>query len=333
MSLFIDIEDFKQNGVPQMHRKFPWSELKPLIDQAFTLYMQDYVSEEFYTELSTELASNSLTPDNAALLPKVKIALAYYTYMGIMTSHAAHVSAQGVSESSSGDGTMRPASNIVRNDMIKEAANHADTYMDHLMQILDQGIQEGKYATWKSSQAFQDVSRCLIWTGKQLQEHVPFMRSYRALWSIRHHLLWTQEGQVKGILGEALYDEILATRRNESGALNENQLMLIKHIQPYMAFQAMLDAFSSHRVQVSQGRVYFTTYEGPNSIMTNNANDAGMQHFRTLLQSKADQARLKLIQFLHKNSVNYPSFVVDEENNKNKPHLPNVGKVGGTTYI
>jgi len=334
MGIFKNIDDFKKYGVPQLHRQFSWTELEPLIDQAFSMYMEDFVSQVVYEELAEQVASDSLTPDNQALLRKVQLPLAYYTYMGLMTSHAGHVSPQGVTESTSGDGTMRPVSNMTRNDMIRQAAHTADAFMDKLMEFLDRAVQqEDKYPTWQGSLAFREVSSCFVWTSQQLRQHVPFVQSYRALWSIRTHLIWTQENEVQHILGRTLYEELILGRRREVAALTADQERLIQQIQPYMSFQAMLDAFSSHRVQVSNGKVHFATYAGPASSQAVSVNDAGMAYFRNLLQGKIEQARLHLIQYLQDHAALYPSYAAPTDDTTPPPYMPQVGKTRGSTFL
>ena len=336
MPIFKDTPDFKAS-VPVMHRSVPWEEeISPLTDQAADAYVIPYIGKELYDELSTQVSGNALTTDNSALLVHLKKSVAYYTYMDMLTSHAAHMSSMGLQESLSSDGTSRPASNFVRNDARQQAANKADFYLDQTLLFLEkQVLSDGtKFPLWKNSEVYQDFFELFIWSTPQLTRWIKGIKSHRAMFSIRHNIRWVQEREIAPLLGEDFYNDLQTKiKERPTTALTSEYADLLSKIQPYLANQSMLESIPEHRIEIANGGIYFRTYDGPLGQVRQTATNEAIRHLMLHLKSKADGALATLKKFLSNNKDDYTLYEAPTIKSTESPHGPYAWKGQGGVHL
>lgn len=305
-SIFIDTDDFK-DCVPMMHQNFAWeNDLKQMTIQAADMYVVPYISSDEYDSLAANVQANSLTAEQLALLPYAKLAVAYYTYMRLHDTHRVHMSNSGIQESYSSDGTSRPANHYALNDSKSSAADSADHYLDKLLTFMEEkAVESNWYTAWQASQAYQDIYATFIWNSSQLARHLG-TRSRKMLHQLRHIILDIQERDVKPLLGDTLYDSMLAAVSSQS--FTAAQQALLNRIQPYVAKKALQEAIPAFRVEVNGTGIFFRAYDGPKSNSVQTANDAAVRNLLSQLERQTDGAWASLQKFLDNNADDYPDY-------------------------
>jgi hypothetical protein len=315
MAIFKDTPDFKRH-CPQIHKAFSWDELGPLSEQAQQLYVQDYLGEAFYSELETAYLSGSPSAEQAKAIDLLQKAIAYYTYTDLILSQSIHVATRGVQESVSDDSTSRPASHYAKNDARKHAANRADMYLDRLLQYLEESVIETNslFTTWQSSEAYNSIFSSFIWSYESLTKYLQGIRSRRILFAIRAQIQWVQDRDLRPILSDAVFDDVISKiRTRPTTALSTELTSLIEKVRPWLATKAFLEAIPTLRLEYREGGIHFLSYDGPSSRQLSAANDSAIRNLMTQLEAKSDGAWATLVRWLDANADDYPGVVIQGE--------------------
>lgn len=305
-AIFIDTEEFK-DCVPMMHQNFSWEkDLKQMTIQAADLYVIPFISQDEYESLADNYQANTLTAEQAALLPHLKMAVAYYTYMRLHDTHRVHMSESGMQESYSGDGTSRPASHYAVNDSKATAADSADYYLDKLLTFMEEKvIAENHYQLWQASTAYQEIYSCFIWSSKQLGRYIG-IRSFKILCQLRHKMLDIQLRDLQPLMGDTLYQSLLTAVADQD--FTPEQTVLLEKIRPYLAKKALLEAIPMFRVDINGSGIHFRTYDGPITRTVETANNEAIRSLSDRLERQADGAWVSLKKFLDNNAADYPDY-------------------------
>lgn len=321
MSVFKSTEDFKK-VVPAIHLQYNWEkELKRMTQQAAELYVTDYMSQAEYDLLVTNYTANTLTTEQDALLPYVRKAVGYYTYMRMHDTLSVHMSAQGLQESHS-DYT-QPASNYAKNDSKLDASKVADRYLGDLLAFMEKEViaTNTKYALWQASDAYNDIFELFVWDTATLAKHTG-LNSRRVLQMLRHSIRWVQERDICGIVGETLYLDLVAkVKARPTTALTTAFNSLLQKIQPFLAVQALLEAIPSFRVEMADGLLHFRSYDGPRTRAFTEMNEGTIRQYMGQLEAKAAGARTSLEKFLELNADDYTDYTSKkllDTNDKNR---------------
>lgn len=326
MALFKDVLDFKRH-LPEIHRQFKWEyDLETKINQYTRMHVLPFISEAEYTPLEARYLNDNTTPQDDFLLTFLQPAIAYYTYMHLLTTHRVNLSQMGVQENrSADDGSSSPASFYAINDAKAEAADTADFFMDDLLKFME--ANKADYPLWAASESYTAIKRCFIFNTAQLNQYLKANNSRRTFLAMKSELMFVQENRIKPEIGETFYNELL-TQHTGNTLTAENQ-KVVELIQKWLAKEAAYQAIPNHRVQYLYGGILVKTWldESPRKEQANN--DA-INHLVETLKAQAQEARNSLIKFLDENSGDYPNYTVssyhlsDEEisykplNNENK---------------
>lgn len=307
MAIFDTLVQFRAI-IPQVHKNFPFEgELLPVIERAADRYLLPLLGAE-YTNLD---AASSPTTDQAALLPHVRKALAFYAYYDALTANSVHLASMGITESRSSDGVATPASGWVRNDARLQASTFADFYLERLLAFLEDAIisDGSKYQSWRESQAYQDRFSLYIWRAEHLSDHIPGLsEKWRMFYAIRAAIKWVQERDVEPLL-QGYATTLTAACKNQATAdLSADQQTLLSHIRPYLACRSFLEAIPFQRVNHEQGGIFFRTYDGPISRQLEQANVEALRALESRLETKAAAAWTSLQRYLDDNEDKFAGF-------------------------
>ncbi len=306
MAVFNSTEELKA-FVPMIHKHFSWdNDLKPMSELAADVYVKQLMGGE-YQLLETAFGDSSLSTEQAALLPYVQKAVAWYTYMDIHDSHRISMSNQGAQQASSSDGTSQPASHYAISDSKFFAAKRADLYADELLEFLELNVND--YPTWKASSAYTQMYSSLLWNTDQLNQYVDAGNSRRLFVRMRSDILYIQDRDIKPLLGDTLYTSLVSeVQAQHTTAISTESLALIKLVRPYLARQALIEAIPALRVQVENGGIHFLTYDGPATKTRETATNEGVRAFSLKLKEQAEGDFSALAKFLDDNSDTYPDY-------------------------
>lgn len=321
-----------------IHRHFDWNaELKDMTIQAADLYVVKYMSQAEYDALATAYASNTMTAEQTALLPYVQRAVAYYTYMLMHDTHQVHMTPQGLQESYSDDGTSRPASNWAKFDSKSNAANFADSYMDKLMAFMEkQAVDANEYALWQASDEYQSVFELLLWDSSQLGMYLEGGNSRRLLHDIQPSMRWVQDRDILPMLGETLYEALrTAVKDRPTTPITPANQDLLDRIRPYLAKKALMEAIPMRRVELSNGGIFFRSYDGPVTKSHQATSDNAIQHLLARLDTQAESVKVSLLRWLDDHTADYPDRTVHgyEYPDGNPGYKLNLKKYNGSILL
>lgn len=307
MAIFKDTADFR-NHCPQLSKQFDWPTLSIMSEQAQQMYVEPYLGAEFLAELATKYAG-SPSAEEAVAIGLLQKAVAFYTYMDLINTHGVKVTDRGIQESYSDDSTSRPAGHYQRNDARLQAANWADQYLDKLLAYLEATVigDKTKFEKWQESDAYKNLFSNLIWSFDQFKRFIQGVQSRRILFAITPQINWVQQRDLKPLLGETQYNELIAAiQERPDTALSDKLVALIDHVQPWLAVTAFNEAIPSLRLQYREGGIHFITYDGPLTKSLTSASNDGIRHLQTQLQEKSQGAWTTLTRWLNDNLDDYP---------------------------
>lgn len=336
-SIFLSTEDFK-GKLPMIHRHFDWNaELKDMTIQAADLYVVKYMSQAEYDALATAYAASTMTAEQTALLPYVQRTIAWYTYMLMHDTHQVHMSPQGLQESYSDDGTSRPASAWAKLDSKSNAANFADSYLDKLLIYMEkEAVDNNAFSLWQGSAEYQAVFELLIWDSEQLGKFLEGGNSRRLLHDLQPSIRWVQERDILPVLGVTLYDALIAAVKNRPAvALAASYQALLDRIRPYIAKKALMEAIPMRRVELSNGGIFFRSYDGPLTKSHQATSDNAITHLLSRLDSQAESVKVSLLRWLDDHAADYPDREVHgyEYPDGNPGYKLNLKKYNGSVLL
>jgi hypothetical protein len=295
--------------LPMLHRHYDWEmELKEFTIQAARMYIVTEIGQAQYDAIADDFDAEEPAEQTAHILPDLRRATAYYTYMRLLSANRVHVSSQGVQESQSEDRTSVPANRWAIADAMKDAAMQADLYMDAVLMAMEaKAAADDWYQPWTASAEYQDIYSLMIFDLNALERNVIGASSWRLLQRLRSAIRRVQERDVCGILGQSLYEDLNAkiAARKDTALSDANQKLLAK-IQAYLAPAALLEAMPHMQVTYQFGKIFASTFEGP--LASGEAEQQARQiaNLSTALAAQASGARATLIRFLIQNQAEYP---------------------------
>lgn len=307
MALFKDIIDFKR-FVSDLNRNYNWDDLKGKVDMYTLMHVTPFISLAEFTPLQSRYLSDTSTAADLAILPYLQPAIAYYTYLHMLTTERVKLSQMGVTENRSDDGTVNPASGYAINDAKIEAAYTADYFMDQLLEYME--MNKADYPLWAASSAYTQIKECFVSSTQVLNRYVKATNSRRTFMAIRSELLFIQENRVKPILGETFYSTLLT--EFQAGTVTANNQKVIERILPYQSKAAFLEAVPNHQIDYVDGGLQVKSFLDQ-TIKKTEAREEAIARLMRTFASHAEELRTNLISFLDDNANDYPDYTPTTE--------------------
>ena len=210
--------------------------IKPYIVIAEHKFIKLALGSAFYIELDTQLRLNTLSVDNAFLLPYVQRASAFYAYGKYLPFSIGSDGDNGLQEVET-DKT-KPARLQVLNRREDEAFENASISMELLFQQLFEN--QNKYSTfWNSSRGLALKNSWFV-TGEQLTKALPFVEeSYRLLVSLNPYF-----EHAENKISSAISEGVVAQLRAYNPTTNYNEVLEkgLKLLKAYLAYEAYSQA-------------------------------------------------------------------------------------------
>jgi hypothetical protein len=306
MALFLNTQDFK-NHAPEIHRHYDWDVLSKKIDQITLLRIIPFVSQTEYNALETAYLANTTSADQKQLLIFLQPAIAYYTYLHLLSSNRIQLSTMGVQESSSDDGTSTPASYHAIADVKEEIAEMAYTFLDQALAYME--VQKATFSDWAASGSYTQLKAIFTWTTELFNQFVSAGMSRHTFLSVRSQLLQVQENEIKPQLGNALYNDLLTKFKDNSASAIEKEA--IAKIQAWQSASAMLKSIPFHRLKFRDGSVYIRSeLDGPQRKKS--AELDAIKSLKEELTRQALSAQNSLLDFLDTNKDDFPDWSVSD---------------------
>lgn len=304
MALFLNTQDFK-NHAPEIHRHYDWNVLSKKIDQITLLRIIPFISQAEFDLLETAYLTSATSAEQKALLVFLQPAIAYYTYLHLLSANRIQLSTMGVQESSSDDGTSNPASYHAIADVKEETAEMAYTFLDQALAYME--TQKATFSAWAGSESYTQLKSIFTWTTELFNRYVSAGMSRHTFLSVRAQLIQIQENEIKLQLGETLYNDLLTKFKTD--ALSAKEKIAVGLLQAWQSPAAMLRAIPFHRLKFRDGSLYIRSeLDGPER-----KNPAALDAIKSIKEQLTRQALLAqntLIQFLDDNADDFPDWTV-----------------------
>jgi len=320
MALFLDTDDFKAHA-PEIHRNYDWGKLSVKVDQVTRLRIIPFVSQAEYDQLETDYLNGSTTAVQDGLLELIQPAIAYFTYLNLLTTNRVQVSTMGNTENRSDDGTSTPASFNAIADVKEMTADMAYEFMDRALEYLEENQVD--FGLWYNSTARTEIMSLFVSTTKILNRYIHAGLSRYTFLSMRSELLDVQINKIRKDLGDTFYNNLLGGY--QAGTLSVEEEKVIPLIQAWQASEGMLRALPMNRIKIINGSIFLrSNLDGPER--TYQPTKDAMRQLEARLTEKATSAKSELIKFLEENVDDYPDYTVSTvtlEDGKTSQGLPN----------
>lgn len=231
--------------------------IKPYIVIAEHKFIKAALGSAFYLELDTQLRLNTLSVDNAFLLPYVQRASAFYAYAKYLPFSIGNDGDNGLQEVETEK--TKPARLQVLNRREEEAFENASISMELLFQQLYEN--QNKYSTfWNSSRGLA-LKNSWFGTGTELTKALPFVEeSYRLLVSLNPYF-----EHAENKISSAISTGVITQLRAYNPTANYNNVLEkgLKLLKAYLAYEAYSEALLHLNVkQTGTGLKVVSSFDG-----------------------------------------------------------------------
>lgn len=309
MPLISTIAEFKKYIGIDANMK--WASLEPFVKEAEQLYIVPLLGKAFYDEyLPLYLASvapspTNLSADNAALLPYIQRALAYYSQLKAIPQLATSFGDMGVRQHLSENSVT--ASIKVEDRLLLNALVSGDTHADALLEYLEDNASDVKYATWYGSAANTKRSGLMVYNTHVAQKHIDIGDSRRFYLQLLPYIEKLEAKYGPKLVGQEQYDE-LVTQLMANTLTSANTDLLAK-LQPIIAKRVLFLRLPYLRVSIAHDGLWL--YSGANEVRSKDflATDALIKTLRLELSTGElgyEKDEEELNQFIQDNIADYP---------------------------
>ncbi|RAJ92215.1 hypothetical protein LX87_05183 [Larkinella arboricola] len=187
-----------------IHKTMEWKTWKPFVAGAELTYLIPAIGQELYDLLA---GSENLNPLQLELKHKLKMALAWYTYLDAMPSLITVTGEGGMVMNSVPNTQAMPKWLYVATT--KSHQDKAERYLEAALAWLEQNADG--FETWKGSEAYTIQKSQLISSASEATKYFPPIQKSRRLYlSIREYFNLAEEEYIRPVLGAALYDALKA---------------------------------------------------------------------------------------------------------------------------
>jgi len=251
MALITTIAEFKKYIAIDANTKM--ATLQPYIDEAEQLYIKDLLGTAFYDEFlalytaSVDVVPVPLNADNAALLPYIQRALAYYTQLMAIPHLAVTFGDMGIRQHRGEDSD--PAPRWLQEKLQMQALKNGDIHADKLLEFLEANATALKYNTWFASTANTKNSGYIVYGTAVASKHIDISSSRRVFLQLRNTIRELEKRSVPKLIGADQYDELKT--QIETGSVTAASQALIDLIEPVVCKRALYMRLPFMRVAIS----------------------------------------------------------------------------------
>ena len=325
MALFQNIDEFR-NYCPEVHQHYDWDKLARKVNQITRLRVIPYIGQEFYNSLETKNTpsgvgywtigddfvigggSGDASDAEQTLADHLRSAIAYYTYMHLLSMNRVQLGNMGVNEGRSADGTSSPASFHAIQDVKDEAAGVAYEFMDVALTYLDENPAD--FPLWTASEEYLESRQTFVYSTSQLNRYVHAGYSRHTFLSIRAQLRMVQETKLLPELGQTLHDDLMTKMRDNT--LSTQETTLVEYLRAWLAPSAMSHALSMFRVRIIDGGIYIRSQQDGPERRVGGTNLESIQGLAAQLQAQADMNRQRVVDFLIDNTASFPDYTASD---------------------
>lgn len=309
MPLITTISELKQYIAIDANTKMVT--MLPFVKEAEQLFIVDLLGKSFYDELlplyegSVAAEPTPLSTANAALLPYIQRALAYYTQLQSMLHLSSTFGEMGVRQHRGEDSDAAPR--WLQEKLQFQALRNGDIHADELLKFLETYATESVYATWYNSEANTKKSGTIVYSVSVASRHIDINSSRRVFLKLRQKIREIETRIIPKVIGKPQYDALVAAIH--SGTVPDESKALIAKLEPIICKRALYLQLPFMRVQINENGLF--VYSGTDDLILLGqlATDADVKILRAQLMDGelgyiSDEEELR--QFLLDNIDTYP---------------------------
>lgn len=286
------VADFRKyvpiNAAFQMHA------INPQIIRAERDVLQQYIGEELYLALDAACNSEGTMPAPlATLLPFAQAVVANQALITFIPIGSIQISDKGIVVQS--EDTVKPAPLWAKEELQNALTNALFFELEALRLFLDENKEN--YPQYTSSTAFERSKELFIQTVDEFNDVYNIGNSHRTFVRLKSVLRNVQNEQIRDVLGEAYYLELLEKFIDED--LNPDDKNVLRELRKSLVFFTISEACRLMPVQIIDGvlvvRSDMISMQGKGA----SANDVHVNRLMTSSYKKAEEYLLKFKGYLN----------------------------------
>lgn len=309
--LITDTADIKTLA-PNFQAATQTENIDPYVADAACLYLHDYLSEAYYTELVTQRNADTLTPANEKVVNLIRKSLAYFTLYDLSKFTNAKVSSMGMMTPSPQNGQFNGIRQWEKNETKQAAINKADQFLDKALEIMY--TTPADYPTWQNSEAYTEGTDLFITSSKEFSNlsRTITRRTFMQLISWQHT---AEDKYILSAIGSALLSGIKS--RMISGTLSANDNIILPMLKKALAWYTLYMGAPDIKLDISNhGIRLVTTDDGISSYMPA---DKAYHQWHAKILDLADSKLGELKNYLETNYEDFPEYESSTAKENNTP--------------
>lgn len=227
------------------------------IKEAEQAHIIPLISQAFYNEIHTAYQANTLSAEQALLLPYLQDALAYYTMSIALPFFFSNVGNAGVTQNFNELAERATAQAFTLRQTRTQRG--ADTKADRLLAYLES--KKAIFTTWAASSAYTQTKNLFINSATELSQYIShFDDSRRNFLKIKSHLKELETSQIMLCISETYFNELKAQLL--AGTLTADNQIIIDKIKPALACFAFSEAINELTAELTaEGIISFPSFD------------------------------------------------------------------------
>lgn len=313
--LFKNTEELTHYVRVDVNMKF--DKFSQFIERAEQKFVKPLLGDELYTELNAAYSTDSLSNDQATLLPYVQSTIALYSAFLSINQMGVKVGDLGIQQQVSQNSQPAPAYKV--NSVKEDYIASADTAADNLLEFLESASQlskdqpeaERRYATWYESDANTAMSGLIVYKTSIANRHIDIQNSRRLFLRLKKRIREIESGTVRRLICDKQY-ETLVSQITHPSEMTFESMKLIELIEPIISKRALYATLPMLPVSINADGIFLQS-SNDSVIQKTQASDAEKARYLDMLKNGedtgylADEIRLKEYVASHANS--YPLIV------------------------
>lgn len=307
MSLIKSITELKKYLALDQNTKL--TSLQPFIDEAEQLYIVPLLGKAFYDyylplyEASVAPSPTALSAANAALLPYIQRALAYYMQVQATNNLSLTFGELGLRVHRSDDSD--PAPRWQQEKLLYAALRNGDIHADRLLEFMEANAND--YTAWRDSTANTSRTGLIVYNTTVASKHIRINNSRRVYLKLVDTIRDIETRIIPKLISKEQYDELVTAIK--AGTTDSQEKALIAKLEPIICKRALYLQLQFMRVQINENGLF--VYSGTDDLykLGQLASDADIKILRAQLMDDelgylADEQALQ--QFILDNIEDYP---------------------------
>lgn len=313
MALITTIAEFKKYIAIDANTKM--ATILPYINEAEEQYIKPLLGKEFYEEFlplytnSVQAPFTALSNNNAALLPYIQRALAYYTQLLSIAHLSVTFGDLGIRQHRADESDSAPR--WKEDKLTFQALKNGDIHADKLLAFLEENAKltpTPVYGTWYSSSANTKNSGYIVYSTAIASKYIDINNSRRVFLQLRNKIREIETRIIPKLISKEQYDDLIIDIK--AGTVSDEYKALLQKLESIISKRALYMQLPAMRVQVNENGIF--VYSGTDDIykLGQLASDADIKILRLQLMDGdglgylSDEAELK--QFILDNIADYP---------------------------